>query len=262
MNLYTNDATFSYKGKEPAYGTNRPLRATKFSRPKEICQLLADVIYQNAVGISVGGAGVPIKEKIIAMLAVVSCTDTDDIVLLPFREKKYIDLFMDNEEEKAHKAFEKGSFTFQTTRLKFQPFKTNIHSTKRPLRQRVILALEGVPPESWNSEAITELLDNSCMVEEIYGQHHIQDLTASRLAAWTTDIDLIPKIIEWNIETRGPMDPSEVDWNRDAAGSTILVHIEKLFDYFDEDSGSDTDGETLRHYEESRPRKPVIKHFQ
>lgn len=137
MNLYTNHATFSYKGKEPAYGTNRPLRATKFSRPKEICQLLADVIYQNAVVISVGGAGVPIKEKIIAMLAVVSCTDTDEIaVLLPFREKKYIALFMDNEEEKAHKAFEKGSF------------KTNIHSTKRPLRQRVILALEGVPPES------------------------------------------------------------------------------------------------------------------
>uniref|UniRef100_A0A0E0LCC3 Uncharacterized protein n=1 Tax=Oryza punctata TaxID=4537 RepID=A0A0E0LCC3_ORYPU len=27
------------------------------------------------------------------------------------------------------------------------------------------------------------------------------------------------------------------------------------------DSGSDTDDETLRHYEESKPRRPVIMHF-
>jgi hypothetical protein len=46
-----------------------------------------------------------------------------------------------------------------------------------------------------------------------------------------------------------------------AALSVVLVHIEKLFDYTDEDSGSDSDGEVLREYEQQRPRVPVVKTF-
>lgn len=245
------------------YGTNRPLRATKFSKGKELSHLLADIIYQNAIVVTVLGAGTPTRSKVTAMIAAVAECQQDDIALLPFKRRMYIALFMDeDQQEKARKVLDQGSFTFQTTRLSFEPFKLNLHSIKNPLRQRVILALEGIPPETWNNEAIPELLDNSCRVEEIYGQYHIHDLSIFRLAAWTSDVNLIPRIIDWNIETKGPQQCNKVNWDLEDATATVLVHLEKIFDYYDEDSGSDTDGETLRHYKEKVPRVPVIRTFQ
>lgn len=247
-----------------SYGTNRPLRGTKFSKLKPLSQLLADIIYHNAVVVTILGAGTPTKTKVVAMVSTISKSEPGDIALLAFKHRMYLALFMDKDEQEqaAERLIEQKTYTFQTTRLAFDPFKPNMHSVKNPLRQRVIIALEGIPPETWNNEAIPELLDNSCMVEEIYEQYHIQDVSIFRLAAWTTDVNLIPKIMDWNIETKGPQHTSKVDWDREAATATVLVHIEKLFDYSDDGSGSDTDGEMLRHYEETNSRVPVIMNFQ
>lgn len=247
-----------------SYGTNRPLLATKFSRRKEISHMLADIIYTRAVVVKVSGAGNPTTTRISAMISAVCRCQIDDFALLPFRPKMFIAIFMDADlqEELSERAFKKVSFTFKATRLTFEPFKMNLGSTVNPLCQRVILALEGVPPESWNKEAISELMDSCCFVEELYGEHHIQELSIFKLAAWTTDCDLIPKVISWNIETKeGRRGSANISWMHNATLSVVLVHIEKLFDYTDEDSGSDSDGEVLREYEQQRPRVPVVKTF-
>lgn len=261
---YGGELSVAQPRRPSSYGTQRPLVATKFSGCGEISQLLADVIYQQGVVVKVLGAGDPNSTRISAMVSAVCRCEIDDFALLPFRPKMYIVLFMDadKQQERAEMACNKKKFTFKTTRLEFEPFKMNLHSVTNPLRQRVILALEGVPPESWNKQAITELMDNSCMVEELYGEHHIHDLSVFKLAAWTTDCDLIPKAIRWNIETKqGARASANVSWNHNAAHSLILVHMEKLFDYTDEDSGSDSDGELLRQYEQQRPCLPVVKTF-
>lgn len=251
---------------EPSsYGTKRPLLATKFSSRGEISQLLADVIYQDAVVVKVLGAGNPNTTKVSAMVGFVCDCQVDDFALLPFRHRMYIVIFMDSDKqyERSQKAFSQKSFTFQTTRLAFEPFKMNLHSVPNPLRQRVILALEGVPPESWNKSAMKELLDGSCMVEELYAEHHIEDLSVFKLAAWTTDCNLIPKLMDWNIEAvEKDQQSSEYAWKHNADLSTILIHIEKLFDYTDEDSESETDGEILKQYERNNPRLPIVKTFQ
>lgn len=126
----------------------------------------------------------------------------------------------------------------------------NLHSVPNPLRQRVILSLEGIPPELWNKQAMKELLDGSCMVEELYEEHHIQNLSIFRLSAWTTDRNLIPKLMDWNIEeVQGEEQSSDQGWKRNADLFVILIHIEKLFDYTDEDSDNEIDGEVLKQYE-------------
>lgn len=240
-----------------SYGRNRPLVATKFSKRQEISQLLADIIYQRAVVDRVLGAGNPTTTQISAMLGFVCNCQVDDFALLPFKRRMYIALFLDADQqhELSQKAFDQGSYTFKTTKLEFQPFKMNLHSTPNPLRQRVILAMEGVPPESWNKPAITELLDNCCIVEELYGEHHINDLSIFKLAAWTRDYDLIPKIIDWSIETdEEEHQASDPGCGQNTALSVILIHIEKLFDYSIENGGSQNDKEN--------PRLPVIKTFQ
>lgn len=139
----------------------------------------------------------------------------------------------------------------------------NLHSVPNPLRQRVILALEGIPPELWNKQAMKELLDGSCMVEELYEEHHIQNLSIFRLSAWTTDRNLIPKLMDWNIEeVQGEEQSSDQGWKRNADLFVILIHIDKLFDYTDEDSDNEIDGEVLKQYEKDNRRLPVIKTFQ
>lgn len=246
------------QGRTPSsYGRNRPLLATKFSQRKEISQLLADIIYQRAVVIKVLGAGSPTTTQVSAMLGFVCDCQVDDFALLPFRRRMYIALFMDadRQEELSEKAFHQASYTFKTTKLTFEPFKMNLHSTINPLRQRVILAMEGVPPELWNKPAITDLLDNCCVVEELYGEHHINDLSVFKLAAWTTSCDLIPKVIDWGIQTDKEQEEESpnYDWEHNQASSVILVHLEKLFDY------SYKKNENPKN--EATPPLPIIKTF-
>nr|BAC10358.1 replication protein-like [Oryza sativa Japonica Group] len=170
------------------YAKKRPLAAAKFSNKKETSQLLADIIYQNAVVVK--------------------------------------------------KALNQKTYTFRTTKLEFQPFKMNFDSTISPLRQRVILALEGVPPEQWNKEAITELLDNCCKIEELY-------------------------VIEWNIGTNQPGQQStDLNWKPNGDLSIVLIHIEKLFDYSDPTNGNEDNPEALIEYENKVHHLPIIKRFQ
>uniref|UniRef100_I1PUP2 Uncharacterized protein n=1 Tax=Oryza glaberrima TaxID=4538 RepID=I1PUP2_ORYGL len=171
--------------------------ASKFSKGKEVSQLLADIIYRDLVVVKVFGAGNPTTTKISSMINTVCNCEVDDFTLLPFWRRMYIVIFMgpDKQEEKSEKALKQESFTYQTTKLEFEPFKMNFHSTVNPLCQRVILALE-----AWNKEGIAELLDNCCKIEGLYVEHHIEDLSFFRLAAWTTNCDLIPKLIDWNID--------------------------------------------------------------
>lgn len=199
------------------------------------------------------------------MLGFVCDCQVDDFALLPFRHRIYITIFMDHDqqEEQYEKALNQKTYTFRTTKLEFQPFKMNFDSTISPLRQRVILALEGVPPEQWNKEAIIELLDNCCRIEELYEEHHIQDLSMFRLAAWTTNCDLIPKIIEWNIDTnQSGQQSTDLNWKPNGDLSIILIHIEKLFDYNDPTSGNEANPEALIEYENKVHRLPIIKRFQ
>lgn len=111
-----------------SYGSSRPLLATKISSRGEISQLFADVIYQDAVVVTVLGAGNPNTTKISAMIGFVCDCQIDDFALLPFRHKMYIVLFMDSDKqyERSQKAFAQKSYTFQTTQLHFEPFKMNL----------------------------------------------------------------------------------------------------------------------------------------
>lgn len=185
------------------------------------------------------------------MINTVCNCEVDDFTLLPFWRRMYIVIFMgpDKQEEKSEKALKQESFTYQTTKLEFEPFKMNFHSTVNPLRQRVILALE-----AWNKEGIAELLDNCCKIEGLYVEHHIEDLSFFRLAAWTTNCDLIPKLIDWNIAIiEENQQTLNLDWKQNTYSSTVLIHIEKLFDYCDEDSGSENSREALTEYEKNHP---------
>lgn len=161
-----------------SYARKRPLAAAKFSDRKETSQLLVDIIYRDSVVVKVLGAGNPSTTQISAMVGFVCDCQTDDFALLPFRHRMYLIIFMDHskQEEQQQKAIAQKTFTFRTTKLEFGPFEMNFGSTASPLRQRVILALEGVPPESWNKEAISDLLDNNCRIEKIYAESTISKI--------------------------------------------------------------------------------------
>lgn len=99
--------------------------------------------------------------------------------------------------------------------------------------------------------------------KNICREHHIQDLSVFRLAAWTTNCDLIPKLIDWNIAIiEENQQTLNLDWKQNTYSSTVLIHIEKLFDYCDEDSGSENNREALTEYEKNHPWLPIVKTFQ
>lgn len=84
-----------------------------------------------------------------------------------------------------------------------------------------------------------------------------------RLAAWTTNCDLIPKIIEWNIETNQEGEQcTDLKWKPNGDLSIILIHIEKLFDYSNENNTTEDNQGDLTEYEKTKQRLPIMKTFQ
>ncbi|KAK1602908.1 hypothetical protein QYE76_017457 [Lolium multiflorum] len=66
-------------------------------------------------------------------------------------------------------------------------------ATLVPLKTRVLLAIEGIPPHAWDTAVVEDLLGSSCAVHEVAPETKARsDLSLFKLTAWTSDLEAIP----------------------------------------------------------------------
>ncbi|KAK1692608.1 hypothetical protein QYE76_009305 [Lolium multiflorum] len=77
--------------------------------------------------------------------------------------------------------------------LLFRPWNRQAHASLVPMRRKVTLVLEGVPPHAWDAAVVEDLLGNSCAVEAVAPATKTRsDMSLFQLTAWTSDLQAIP----------------------------------------------------------------------
>jgi hypothetical protein len=76
--------------------------------------------------------------------------------------------------------------------LVLRPWNRQSQAKKVPLRSKVFLVLEGIPPHAWDVEVVEDLLGKTCVVEEVAPETRWADLSLFKLSAWTSELDAIP----------------------------------------------------------------------
>jgi hypothetical protein len=77
--------------------------------------------------------------------------------------------------------------------LVLRPWNLQAQAKQVPLRSKVFLVLEEIPPHAWDVEVVEDLLGNACAVEEVAPETRSRaDLSLFKLSAWTSDLDAIP----------------------------------------------------------------------
>ncbi|KAK1698010.1 hypothetical protein QYE76_014707 [Lolium multiflorum] len=77
--------------------------------------------------------------------------------------------------------------------LLFRPWNRQAQAGLVPMRSRVTLVLEGIPPHAWDTAVVEDLLGNSCAVDAVAPETKLRnDLSLFQLSAWTSDLEAIP----------------------------------------------------------------------
>jgi hypothetical protein len=77
--------------------------------------------------------------------------------------------------------------------LAFWPWNCQSQARQVPLRSKVYLVIEGLPPHAWDVEVVEDLLGKSCAVEEVAPATRLRaDLSLFKLSAWTSELGAIP----------------------------------------------------------------------
>ncbi|KAK1664022.1 hypothetical protein QYE76_052181 [Lolium multiflorum] len=79
--------------------------------------------------------------------------------------------------------------------LSWRPWNRQAQAELVPLRQKVWLILEGIPPHAWDVAVVEDVLGRSCAVEEVAPEtKNRTDLAFFKLTAWTSQIEDIPVV--------------------------------------------------------------------
>ncbi|KAK1608074.1 hypothetical protein QYE76_031747 [Lolium multiflorum] len=77
--------------------------------------------------------------------------------------------------------------------LSFRQWNRQAHASLVPLKSRVLLAIEGLPPHAWDTAVVEDILGKSCAVDEIAPETKARsDLSLFKLTAWTSELEAIP----------------------------------------------------------------------
>jgi hypothetical protein len=139
--------------------------------------------------------------------------------------------------------------------LSCRPWNRQAQAVLVPMKQRVSLVLEGIPPHAWDLATVEDLLGRSCAVEEVAPETKAwTDLALFKLTAWTSQIEAIPVArtlaVPEPVSGGGGALRSAADAVRDGARSAsqrlktlqykVLVHIMRI----EEEASPDVDAET------------------
>ncbi|KAK1649160.1 hypothetical protein QYE76_066965 [Lolium multiflorum] len=77
--------------------------------------------------------------------------------------------------------------------LSFRPWNHQAQATLVPLKSKVSLVIEGIPPHAWDIAVVEDLLGKSCAVDEVAPETKARtDLSLFKLSAWTSECEAIP----------------------------------------------------------------------
>jgi hypothetical protein len=77
--------------------------------------------------------------------------------------------------------------------LSFRPWNRQAQATLVPLKTRVSLVFEGIPPHAWDTAVVEDILGKSCAVDEVAPETKARsDLSLFKLSAWTSELEDIP----------------------------------------------------------------------
>jgi hypothetical protein len=77
--------------------------------------------------------------------------------------------------------------------LSLRPWNHQAQATLVPLKFRVVLVIEGIPPHAWDTAVVEDTLGKSCAVDEVAPEMKARsDLSLFKLLAWTSDLEAIP----------------------------------------------------------------------
>ncbi|KAK1616776.1 hypothetical protein QYE76_022293 [Lolium multiflorum] len=77
--------------------------------------------------------------------------------------------------------------------LLFRPWNRQAQASMVPMRSKVTLVLEGVPPHAWDMAVVEDLLGNGCAVETVAPATKARsDMSLFQLTAWTSNLEAIP----------------------------------------------------------------------
>ncbi|KAK1653228.1 hypothetical protein QYE76_071033 [Lolium multiflorum] len=77
--------------------------------------------------------------------------------------------------------------------LVLRPWNRQAQAKQVPLKSKVFLVLEGIPPHAWDVGIVEDLLGKTCAVEEVAPETRSRaDLSLFKLSAWTSDLGAIP----------------------------------------------------------------------
>ncbi|KAK1670775.1 hypothetical protein QYE76_058934 [Lolium multiflorum] len=108
--------------------------------------------------------------------------------------------------------------------LLFRPWNRQAQASLVPMRSKVTLVLEGVPPHAWDMAVVEDLLGNGCAVETLAPETKARtDMSLFQLTAWTSDLEAIPVARLLAIP-----EPIQNDGTRSAPGSGSVEEVQTL----------------------------------
>jgi uncharacterized membrane protein YgcG len=79
--------------------------------------------------------------------------------------------------------------------LSFRPWNRQAQVELVPMRSRVSLVLEGIPPHAWYTTVVEDLLGRSCAVDLVAPETKTRsDMSLFKLSVWTSDLEAIPVV--------------------------------------------------------------------
>jgi hypothetical protein len=77
--------------------------------------------------------------------------------------------------------------------LSFRPWNRQAQAQMVPMRYKVALVLEGLPPHAWDTSVVEDVLAKSCAVDVVAPETKARsDMALFKLTAWTSDLEAIP----------------------------------------------------------------------